>query len=80
MCGKLMALISIVSDFCLGISNLEFGPQLTIKYDFKAPCSSHSSRLSLNNLDSTDALESCVSLAIHSKHRKPVSQGHTGLI
>ena len=63
MYGKLMALISIMSDFCL-----------------KAPCSSHSSRLSLNNLDSTDALESCVSLAIHSKHRKLVSQGHTGLI
>ena len=75
-----MVLISIMSDFCLGISNLEFGPQLAIKYDFMAPCSSHSSRFSWNNHDCAHALESCVSLAIRSEHRKQVSQGHTGLI
>ena len=80
MCGKSMVLISIMSDFCLGISNLEFRPQLTIKYDFMAPCLSYSSRISLNNRDSTDASESCVSLAIHREHRKQVSQGHIGLI
>lgn len=77
-----MILISVMSDFCLGISSLEFGLQLTIKYDFMAPCSSHSSHtFALNNCDSTDAFENCVSLAIHSENRKQVSQGHsTGLI
>ena len=76
-----MVLISIMFDFCLGISSLEFGLQVTIKYDFIAPCSSHSSHIfALNNCDSTDALENCVSLAISSENRKQVSQGHTGLI
>ena len=76
-----MLLISIMFDFCLGVDSLEFGLQLTIKYDFMATCSSHSSHIfTLNNCDSTDALESCVSLAIHSEHRKQVSQGHIGLI
>ena len=81
MSGKLMLLISIMFDFCLGISSLEFGLQLTIQYDFMATCSSHSSHIfTLNNCDSTDALENCVSLAIPSEHRKQVLQGHTGLI
>ena len=81
MCSKLMVLISILFDFCLGIGSLEFRLQLTIKYDFMAPCSFYSSHIfALDNCDSTDALENCVSLAIPSKNRKQVSQGYTGLI
>lgn len=81
MCSKLMVLISIMLDFCLGISSLEFRLQVTIKYDFIAPYSSHSSHIfALNNCDSTDALENCVSFAIPSENRKQASQGHTGFI
>lgn len=74
-----MVLISIVSDFCLGINNLELGSTVTIKYKFIAHCSLYLSLFQLYDRDSTDSLD-YVSSVIPIEHRKQITQGHPGLI
>lgn len=74
-----MVLISVASDFCLGISNTGIGPKLTIKYKFMAPCSLYFSQFPPYNHDSTDSLESFICLVIPIKRKKQISQGHTGI-
>ena len=69
MCHKSMALISIMSDFYLGVGSLVIRPELTIKYDFMAPCSLFLTWFPWGSGDFMDALESFASLVIPTEQR-----------